>query len=1447
MAHTRRTNQGNSHAQGDGGQTSRQADVSNIGTNLITLTPEELKKMMADAGVLAMARKEVSHPVTPPGDKQGRDQVLEQEQEQGQGRRDNEMVGEDEGSSAGSKSPTMAEELMELRQKMKVLEGQLERRSVARAVPRGCPFSDIIVREPLPGNFKSAKVKDYDGNADPEEYLARFENMAMLHCYTDRIKCKVFLTTLVDSAQRWFEGLTSQSISSFEDFQKVFLHHFSSSKKYKKTAFSLFEVKQNPEESLRAYIRRFNRVALDVPTCATETKTTAFTQGLREGEFFKSLTKKVPGYFEDLLSRAEIYINMEEAQKQKRDSVRKEKGDRMSKPEERGQKRGNTGHFSHHVPLKIAREREVQECSRDLAPDHQLSRPEKSGFCSFHKVCHHNTENCKALKGNYASSSIPGPSSNSQRPRMPPWTSRPLGSSARGGSVSNIPRIEPSRIREPEPKIKKNSPPTTGMIKMILGGSTDGDSHRARKGRSRRDFLEVEGARRNEAIISFGPEDLRGVSLPHNDALVIQARVANYDILRVFVDSGSSGYHLEAVETALFGFAGHMVYPEGEIMLPLTLGSQDLKRTVMTSFTVVDSPSSYNIILGRPAMNELRAVASTYHQKIKFPVGARVGEVRGDQPSSQKCYVEAVRADQSRTRKEGKKARVDGERTMGRGEVHFVAEEEQEELTGISPLIAEHQLNILPGSHLVKQKKRHFGLEKDKVIDAEIKELLKAGHIREIQFSTWLSNVVLLGRNVEVYMDNILSKSREGASFISDLEKTFATLMHYGIKLNPAKCIFGVKSGKFLGFIVTDRGIEVNQEKVESVLSMSSPRSVKKVQKLTGRIDFLSRFISRSAHWSYPFFQILRKAQQLGWDEKCEQAFQDLKIHLAGLPVLVKPEPGEKLYVYLSATEYAVSSVLIKEEGTDQKPVYYVSHALRGPELRYSEVEKIALALFMTARKLRPYFLSHQVIVLTNSPLGRIMTHSEVSGRMIKWTVELGEYDIEYKPRVAIKAQALSDFLSEMIQPGEEEVWKVSVDGASSLMGCGVGVVLVSPLGEKVKLALRIDSRITNIEAEYEAVLAGIRAAREVGASRIILYSDSQLITQQIKGIYEDKDDKMLKYLRLIRAQAESFMDWSIDQVPREENSEADALAKMATSLSEVNTREVLHITRLVLSTEEEASPMPEDSWMTPLIAYITNHELPEDKARAQKIKRQAPSYSPATLMKPIWASRPFDQWGMDIVGPFPWVEAEPLAKITEQEVLKFLWKNIVCRFGVPRRIISDNGRQFQGKGITSWCQEMKITQSFTSVAYPQANGQTEVVNRVIVQALKARLQVLSEEIGQTSSRVESYPEDNDQSRAMELDLIEEKRNRAFIRMEAYRNRVMKSYNKKVRIRNFQVGDLVMKKVNPAGEVGKLEARWEGPYKITRRVNSGSFYLEDAQGRPLKRPWNAFNLKKYYA
>ncbi|XP_075494074.1 uncharacterized protein LOC142531736 [Primulina tabacum] len=639
--------------------------------------------------------------------------------------------------------------------------------------------------------------------------------MAMLHCYGDQIKCKVFLTTQVDSAQRWFEGLAPQSINCFEDFQKVFLHQFSSSKKYKKTVFSLFEVKQGQDETLRAYIKRFNRVALDVPASAPETKTTAFTQGLWEGDFFRSLTKNLPENFEDLLSWAEKYINMEVAQNQKREALKRAKGDRAVRPEERAPKKSGPGHFSH-VPLRIARDREIQECRSDVVPlpnpVTKASRPEQRGYCTLHKDFSHNTSECRTLRKKSSKHSMPASHPPRDKSRQPPWLSRRPGPNIPPKSAdipSGSRREKTSSREERNRKVERKDPsPSRGVIKMISGGSTDGDSNRARKARSRRECLEVDGGRRDEPVISFGPEDLRGVSLPHNDALVIQARVANYDVLRVFVDNGSSvnvifkealvqmdlhEYQLEAVETVLFDFAGHAVYPEGEITLPLTLGTGDLRKTVMSVFTVVDAPSSYNIILGRPAMNEIRAVASTYHHKIKFPFRGQVGEVKGDQPSSRRCYGETVRVDRKKARREGKEKECLEEVAKER-EVHFVTEEEQE------------VVEIEPGKHVRVARDISTSTWGYHQIPLALKDQYKASFITSggtfcyvvMPFglknagTTYqrLMNLVFrkqIGRNIEVYVDDILIKTREVSHFVDDLAETFTTLKQYGIKLNPGK------------------------------------------------------------------------------------------------------------------------------------------------------------------------------------------------------------------------------------------------------------------------------------------------------------------------------------------------------------------------------------------------------------------------------------------------------------------------------------------------------------------------------------------------------------------------------------------------------------------------------------------------------------------------------------
>ncbi|KAL0446142.1 UNVERIFIED_CONTAM: Pro-Pol polyprotein [Sesamum latifolium] len=158
-----------------------------------------------------------------------------------------------------------------------------------------------------------------------------------------------------------------------------------------------------------------------------------------------------------------------------------------------------------------------------------------------------------------------------------------------------------------------------------------------------------------------------------------------------------------------------------------------------------------------------------------------------------------------------------------------------------------------------------------------------------------------LGRNVEIYVDDMLGKSKEARNHV-DLEETFAILRKYRLELNPRKCAFGVSEGRFLGFMVTQRGIEANPAKIKAILDMRPHTNVNEVQRLTGRIVTLSRFFSKSAEKGLPFFKTLRKVKDFKWTEECQRAFEELKAYLAKLPLLVKPLPGDTLYLYISST-----------------------------------------------------------------------------------------------------------------------------------------------------------------------------------------------------------------------------------------------------------------------------------------------------------------------------------------------------------------------------------------------------------------------------------------------------------------------------------------------------------------------------------------------------------------
>lgn len=269
-------------------------------------------------------------------------------------------------------------------------------------------------------------------------------------------------------------------------------------------------------------------------------------------------------------------------------------------------------------------------------------------------------------------------------------------------------------------------------------------------------------------------------------------------------------------------------------------------------------------------------------------------------------------------------------------------------------------------------------------------------------------------------MDDMLVKSKEELTHLDDLKETFATLKKHQMKLNPSKCVFEVALGKFLGFMVSQRGIEANPEKVRAIIDMASPKIVKDVQKLTGRIAALNRFVSRATDKCLPFFKTLKQA--FAWTDECEVAFQELKQYLSSPPLLSPSKEGENLYLYLAVSTSAISAALIREEGKKQLPVYYVSQAFQGAEFRYPRIEKIAFALIVASRKLRQYFQSNPIFVMTDQPIKKSMNKPEAAGRIVQWAIELSQFDIEYHPRTAIKAQALADFIVEFTLPDEDRI-----------------------------------------------------------------------------------------------------------------------------------------------------------------------------------------------------------------------------------------------------------------------------------------------------------------------------------------------------------------------------------------------------------------------------------------
>ncbi|GKA32938.1 reverse transcriptase domain-containing protein [Tanacetum coccineum] len=577
----------------------------------------------------------------------------------------------------------------------------------------------------------------------------------------------------------------------------------------------------------------------------------------------------------------------------------------------------------------------------------------------------------------------------------------------------------------------------------------------------------------------------------------------------------------------------------------------------------------------------------------------------------------------------------------------------------------------------------------------------------------------------------------------------------------------------------------------------------------------------------------------------------------------------------------------------------------------------------------------------------------------------LGEHNITYRPRTSVKGQILADFLVKKRDEAPpdtsvveipQDPWTLFTDGSSCVDG--------------------FQFTASNNEAEYEALIAGLQIAAQMGVRNVNVSVDSKLVAM---------------YLEKAKSLISGFANFSISQVPRSKNKKADALSKIAsTSFAHLSKQVLVEVLKEKSIQEEEVATVVEEegpTWMTPIIEYLKDETLPDDRKKASKLCIKARQYellegvlyrwsflkpwlrcvgplqanyvireihegscsmhaglrfviakamrlgyywptmhrdardmirtcndcqihrpvprNPQQPLTPITAPWPFYKWGIDIAGPFPegpgkvkflivamdyftkWIEAKAVATITGNQVKKFVWDNIVCRFGLPGEIVSDNGKQFSDNPFKDWCEKLNITQRFASVKHPQSNGLVERANRSLGEGIKARLgegnknwieelphvlwahrtmiksshgdtpfsltygteAVIPAEIGMPTYRTAVVDAvHNDEELRLNLDLLEERRERAAIREAKAKLKMTKYYNARVRGVTFRPGDFVYRsnEASHAMDGGKLGPKWEGPYEVTEALGDGAYKLRSMDGAVLPRTWNIANLKKCY-
>ncbi|XP_030924206.1 uncharacterized protein LOC115951026 [Quercus lobata] len=646
-------------------------------------------------------------------------------QTQGHGDRENTEVGSQFRGTTSRAVPHLKEEMDQMKKVMEEMKENMRRTNpIEDLVHRtDSPFTASINGHPLPSKFKLSSLDSYDGTRDPFDHIATFKTTMHLQGVPDEIMCRAFPTTLKGPARVWFSKIPPSSVSSFEELSKLFVNNFIGGQRHKRSSSSLLTIEQGENESLRSFITRFNREALSVDEVDDKLLLAAFHNGINSDLFIHKLYEKEPQTMAELVL---MQIKDDPSLKW----PEKMKGD----PNKRN----------------------------------------KNKYCRFHRDHGHDTDECFDLK-------------------------QQIENLIRQGKLKHF--VGRDRTDEKlKGKMEESSRPPLGEIRIIVGGNPMGQSSKSKKtylkvvqnvqlsGRPPRTRL------MDEPTISFTDEDAERIHHPHDDAIVITLLIVDYTTRRVLVDNGSSAdilYYpafqqmrlgrdqLRPVCSPLIGFGGMKVQLVGTITLPVVVGSYPQQITKEVNFLVVDCTSSYNAIIGRPTLNSWKAITSTYDLSVKFPTEYGIGQAQGDQLAARECYLAMMALDEQMQTMSIEERRVIAEPTevledvllqeddpekftrIGTGMKEKAREDliqflrksidvfawSHDDMPGIDPSVITHRLNVYPFFKPIRQKKRVFAPERDKVIKEEVQKLTTAKFIKEVYYPDWLANVVMVKKS----------------------------------------------------------------------------------------------------------------------------------------------------------------------------------------------------------------------------------------------------------------------------------------------------------------------------------------------------------------------------------------------------------------------------------------------------------------------------------------------------------------------------------------------------------------------------------------------------------------------------------------------------------------------------------------------------------------------------